>query len=71
MQRTALLDQTSQGSSVTWAAAGSAASAQPVPSFTRDAGWGVLSTPSLSSAVTPCQEAEDSDLWFAERTADV
>lgn len=69
MQLTALLDQISQGSSVTWPETQSRSVATP---FDGEAGWGVLSTPSRSGApATPCQSAEDSDLWFAERTADV
>lgn len=71
MQRTALLDQSGQGSSLTWPTTSPAVPPQAAPTFTHDAGWGVLSTPSLPAAATPCQEAEDSDLWFAERTADV
>lgn len=65
MQLTALLDQISQGSSVSWPAT--------PPALTRDgeAGRGVLSTPSSVGAGIPCQTAEDSDLWFAERSADV
>ena len=66
MQLTALLDQISQGSSTTWPAA-------PADlTFAGDPGWGVLSTRGRPGAVaTPCQVADDTDLWFAERTADV
>ncbi|WP_226921545.1 WhiB family transcriptional regulator [Georgenia subflava] len=32
----------------------------------------MLATPAATgAAATPCQSAENSDLWFAERTADV
>lgn len=69
MQLTALLDQISQGSSVSWPTTPSRSTAAP---FAGEAGWGVLSTPSSAgAAATPCQSADDSDLWFAERTADV
>ena len=55
MQLTTLLDHLIQGSSQSW----------PLPeeseSFT-------LFEPAV---VAPCQEAEDPDLWFAERQADV
>uniref|UniRef100_UPI00404B2504 WhiB family transcriptional regulator n=1 Tax=Georgenia sp. M64 TaxID=3120520 RepID=UPI00404B2504 len=68
MQLTALLDQISQGSSTTWPAA----PADLTPDFAGDPGWGVLSTPGRpGAAATPCQVADDTDLWFAERTADV
>ncbi|MFH5824038.1 WhiB family transcriptional regulator [Georgenia sp. AZ-5] len=64
MQLTALLDQISQGSSSTWPAT--------APRSMADlGGWGVLSTPANPGTATPCQQAEDTDLWFAERTADV
>ncbi|TRW43219.1 WhiB family transcriptional regulator [Georgenia yuyongxinii] len=68
MQLTALLDQISQGTSVSWPALPSTTAEH---SLTGDAGWGVLSTPASPGAITPCQQAEDTDLWFAERTADV
>lgn len=69
MQLTALLDQISQGSSVSWPATPPRSTATP---FDGEPGWGVLSTPSSTGApATPCQSADDSDLWFAERTADV
>ncbi|GAA4416468.1 hypothetical protein GCM10023169_11400 [Georgenia halophila] len=65
MQLTALLDQISQGSSVSWPAT------PPATNRDGEAGWGVLPASSAGGAAIPCQSAENSDLWFAERTADV
>lgn len=71
MQLTALLDQISQGSSVTWPDITTNAPVAAVRTFADDPGWGVLSTPLPTVGATPCQSSEDTDLWFAERTADV
>lgn len=67
MQLTSLIDQISQGSSTSWPATPESDAERRLAG---DAGWGLLSTPT-SPVGTPCQEAEDSDLWFAERTAEV
>lgn len=55
MQLTTLLDRLTQGSSQSW----------PLP---EEAQTLVLEE---STALSPCQEAQDPDLWFAERQADV
>ncbi len=56
MQLTTLLDRLNEGSSQSW----------PLAEETD-----VLALVERTTPLAPCQDAEDPDLWFAERQADV
>lgn len=74
VQLTALLDQISQRPSVsrpTTTTTATPAVAGTAGSVTDDPGRRELSAPSAMAGAIPCRRGEDTDLWFAERTADI
>ncbi|MHB1063850.1 MAG: WhiB family transcriptional regulator [Georgenia sp.] len=74
MQLTALLDQISQRPSVSWPTTTTTPTPAPAGaarSFADDPGRGEFSAPPPMAGAIPCRRGADTDLWFAERTADV